>query len=328
MRKAKNILQKKTLLPLVKGAVAGEAMPCFSPLSGYRSRHINKNGKREIVFNQNKGLVDLSLKVPCGKCIGCKIAYAQGWQTRLHNEAKMHPDNCFVTTTYNPENCPPLMSLDKKHLQNFHKKIRNHYGSFRFYACGEYGELNKRPHYHAALFGIGLSSFDDLKRYKKTPQGFWLYTSETLTELWGKGFVVIAAFTAETAGYICQYVTKKITGPKSELNYMRFDSTTGETWQVETEFAIMSRRPGLGSTWYDKFKTDAFPDDFLVRNGKRIPVPNYYRRKLEKENNAMYSELKLTRKIRAKKSSDNTADRLYTREECTLARLKAKKRTL
>lgn len=304
-------------------------MPCYSPLTGYRSRHINKKtGKRPIVFNKSKGLEDLPVLIPCGQCIGCKIGKGRDWQTRMHNESKMHVGSVFVTVTYNDESLPVDLSLNKKHLQNFNKQIRKKFGSFRFYACGEYGENTFRPHYHQAIFGLGLDSFSDLKKYKKTPQDFQLYTSETLTQLWGKGFVTISAFSAETAGYISQYVTKKITGEKSESHYRRFNSLTGEVFQIEPEFSLMSRRPGLGSDWYEKYKSDAFPSDFLVRNGKRISVPQYYRRKLEKTNSALHTELKSNRKMRAKKSLDNTPDRLYARETCTIAKLKTKKRTL
>lgn len=58
---------------------------------------------------------------------------------------------------------------------------------------------------------------------------------------------------------------------------------TGELVQVRPEFIVMSRMPGIGYSWFQKFKGDAFPSDFLVVEGRKRPVPPYYLRLLEDE---------------------------------------------
>ena len=45
-------------------------MPCYSPLSGYRSRVVNPTGRRSIVFNTREGIPDEPVDLPCGRCIG------------------------------------------------------------------------------------------------------------------------------------------------------------------------------------------------------------------------------------------------------------------
>lgn len=43
----------------------------------------------------------------------------------------------------------------------------------------------------------------------------------------------------------------------------------------------MSRRPGLGSGWFDRYQSDAFPSDFLVVDGHKVKPPKYYLDKLK-----------------------------------------------
>jgi hypothetical protein len=46
-------------------------------------------------------------------------------------------------------------SLDVSHFQKFMKRLRDRIKplKIRFFHCGEYGDLTRRPHYHALIFG-------------------------------------------------------------------------------------------------------------------------------------------------------------------------------
>ncbi len=46
--------------------------------------------------------------------------------------------------------------------------------------CGEYGEMTKRPHYHAIVFNLPIP---DLKYYKSSKYGDTYYNSKTITDL-------------------------------------------------------------------------------------------------------------------------------------------------
>lgn len=106
-------------------------MPCFSPLYGYKSSRLSENGKRQIVFKRQQGLVDLPvMTVPCGACIGCRIDRSRSWALRCVHESKMHDANCFITLTYNDENKPYGGSLDKTDLQKFLKRLRKKLARF------------------------------------------------------------------------------------------------------------------------------------------------------------------------------------------------------
>lgn len=121
-------------------------------------------------------------------------------------------------------------------------------------------------------------------------------------------------------------MTKKITGQMAEAHYSRLDPLTGEVVQIEPEFAVMSRNPGIGSGWYEKFKTDVFPSDSKVVKGRPGPVPKYYAGKLEDEDPQLLEQIKRERvaKARARKA-DSTPERLAVREEVARARLALRK---
>ena len=42
------------------------------------------------------------------------------------------------------------------------------------------------------------------------------------------------------------------------------------------EYCTMSRKPGIGKTWFEKYQSDVYPHDYCEINGKKIPPPRYY----------------------------------------------------
>lgn len=240
------------------------------------------------------------VEVPCGQCIGCRLEKARQWAVRCIHEAQMHDENSFITLTYSPEHLPQGATLVKKHYQNFMKRLRNHFKpkEIKFYACGEYGDLHGRPHYHACLFGVDFHDKEILRgsNLRWTKNHFQkgdihtLYRSPTLEKLWPFGWSTIGEVTFESAGYVARYVMKKITGEMADDHY------NGKT----PEFALMSMRPGLGKSWYDKYKTDVYPKDFFTINGVKNKPPRYYDSLLERENPALYDALKVKRREKVK----------------------------
>lgn len=146
-------------------AARGYEVACYSPIVGYRATYLTKNGKRPIVFNKAYGYTDMEVKVPCGKCKGCRLEYSRQWAIRCVHEAQMHDDNAFITLTYSQENIPKDRSIHKEELQKFFKRLRKNTNvKLRYFACGEYGKQKNRPHYHAIIFGY---SFPDKTLYSK-----------------------------------------------------------------------------------------------------------------------------------------------------------------
>ena len=80
---------------------------------------------------------------------------------------------------------------------------------------------------------------------------------------------------------VARYCLKKFTGKGADDHYSRVSPIDGQVHRVEPEFALMSRRPGLGTTWFEKFASDAFPSDFLIVDGRKVRPPGFYLRKLD-----------------------------------------------
>jgi len=289
-------------------------MACFRPLKGWRSKDVNENGKRKIVFNAKQGFLDMPVELPCGQCIGCRLERSRQWAMRCVHEAMEHDANCFITLTYDQENLPKDGSLHLEDFQKFFKRLRKQYGKgIRFFHCGEYGDKNSRPHYHAIIFGL---DFKDKKLYS-TRDNIKLYTSKSLEKLWGKGFCPIGEANFETAAYVARYITKKVTGNKADEYY------NGK----KPEYTTMSRRPGIGSNYIKKYSENVYKDDNVVLRGKKMRPPKYYDQQLEKEDKIKYDRIKLRRMIKGEEHEDNnTAKRLEVREKLTGIRLKQLKR--
>lgn len=304
-------------------------MPCYSPLTGYKSKYIEPSGKRRIVFNPNNGYADLKVEIPCGQCIGCRLEKSRQWAIRCVHEAQMWEDNCFITLTFSPENIPEDQSIRKEHFQKFMKRLRKKLARpkdnpVRYYACGEYGELRNRPHYHAILFNM---DFADKKLWSKK-NGNLLYRSEILEKLWPYGFCSIGNVTFESAAYVARYVMKKRTGEDSEKDYRLLDKETGEVHQIEKEFALMSRRPGIGKGWYENYYKDT-DKDFILVNRKKVKIPKYYDSLREQFDEEFYENTKHKRRLQAAKhKSDNTPIRLQQKETVQKAKVDLLKRNI
>ena len=306
-------------------------MPCYKPLDAWRTP------TGQIVFYDSPGTQ--YQQIPCGQCIGCRMQRSQEWAMRCVHEASLHSENCFITLTYNPENLPPDGGLRKKHFQKFMRRLRAHLKpkKIKFYMCGEYGEKNNRPHYHAIIFG---HDFTDRVFYGTAPSGYDLYMSPTLEKIWTHGFVQVGDVTFESAAYVARYIMKKVTGkaqeqidPETGLKpYERYNSFTGEIHQVLPEYTNMSRGgsngTGIAHNWITRYHRDCFPKDYVHVNGKPRKIPRYYDKVMEKLDSDQIDDVKAERAKKGYESPDNTPERLAVRHNVAQAKTKPLKRSL
>lgn len=208
--------------------------------------------------------------VPCGQCVACRLNYARQWSIRIMDEAKMSKKSCFLTLTYDEEHLPANRSIAKREVQLFLKRLRKAVApdKIRFFASGEYGEHYQRPHYHLALFGIDVDSpvFVD-RHYSAKRKVFY-----ARMPVWSNGFVAVGHLTVDSANYIAGYMVKKIKGKDAKDHYKKLG--------IEPEFALMSRRPGIGQTFLEVGGQHLKDVDFCVCKGRRTALPRYYRHKL------------------------------------------------
>lgn len=236
------------------------------------------------------------MSVACGQCLGCRLDKSQMWAARIVHEAHEWDHNCFITLTYSDEHLPADGSLDKKHFQKFMKRLRKHFRpkKIRYYHCGEYGGENDRPHYHACLFNLDFADKELWTVHNDNP----LYTSPTLEKLWPFGFVTIGALTYQSAAYAARYCLKKITGNLADEHYKRFlideDGCIEREYWLQPEYTTMSRRPGIGRNFYDRYKSDFFPSDEtpIPGEGVRKTTPRYYEQILRDEDPDAYETIK------------------------------------
>lgn len=270
-------------------------------------------------------LPHLEHSVPCGRCIGCRLEHSRQWAVRIMNEASLHSDNCFLTFTYREECLPVSLggagnpTLWPWDLQKFWKRLRKHVGKsgpiIKYFACGEYGTKTFRPHYHACLFNY---DFVDKKPWKKTGENI-LYSSETLDKIWGLGECKIGSLTFDSAAYVARYVVEKLNGPAASY----YDEQS-----IEPEFVRMSRRPGIGALFYDKFSTDIYPHDVSYVNGHPSKPPRYYDKLLKSVNLSLFESVKLSRisKSRVISPYEKMPKRLSVKHRVALAKLRNKAR--
>lgn len=226
----------------------------------------------------------------------------------------MHEKNSFITLTYNERWVPKDGSLNKRDFQLFMKKLRKKYGEgIRYYMCGEYGSQYSRPHYHVCLFG---HDFED-KYVWDTRKGVTLYRSKSLEELWTYGYSTIGEVNFETAAYVARYVRKKLTGELKEMYEGKLP-----------EFALMSRRKGIGREWFEKYSGDCYPKDFITHKGMKLKPPKYYDSIYDSEHPLEMEKIKEKRRqnMESKPYEEKSGERLLRREKFKLKQTESLRR--
>lgn len=265
-------------------------MTCYHPIRALIVG-VTDNGKKKLKFVSKDYDNEINGKqiwpetlLPCGKCIGCTVDRSRQWATRMMLELRYHEKACFITLTYNDENLPKSSYVDsngeikdsftlvKADFQKFMKRLRKFYQpkEIRYFACGEYGGKTHRPHYHAILFGIDFAEDRQIHSFN---DGYVNYRSDTLERIWPFGFSMICDVNWNTCAYVSRYCTKKKYG-KQNIYY--------QTFNIEPEFNLMSRRPGIASKYFEDHGDEVYINQeiFLMNNkgGLKVRPPAYFDR--------------------------------------------------
>ena len=90
-------------------------MACFKPLKAWRGRTLNRKTKKfPMVFDIKQSyasILDPPIMLPCGRCVGCRMAKSKEWAIRCVHESSLHKSSAFVTLTYDDANIPINHSL-------------------------------------------------------------------------------------------------------------------------------------------------------------------------------------------------------------------------
>lgn len=210
--------------------------------------------------------------VPCGRCPPCQARRVSQWAFRLRKQEEVSKTALFVTLTYNTEYVPissrGFMTLDKRDFQLFMKRLRKYHKTKKedekitYYACGEYGSQNFRPHFHAIIFNS---------------------SEEAIFESWKAGEVHVGQVTGASIAYTLKYINK---GKMIPMH--RNDDRI-------PEFSLMSK--GMGSNFLTPkivkyYKNDIRIAYITIEGGVKIALPRYYKNKIysehEQQKQALY----------------------------------------
>lgn len=341
-------------------------MSCYHPILGvpdYEGGLNEETGKRryKLVGAYDpvaKQLDPNVVAIPCGHCIGCRLDYSRSWADRMMLELEAYKGKAvFITLTYNNEHLPPSYADDdsilgatlyKRDLQLFLKRLRKMYPEkvLRFYASGEYGSLG-RPHYHLILFGLGLEDFPENHKifHGKNELGQPYYEVSEIQRAWssysyvlknGKiervaepiGYVCVATVSWQTCAYVSRYVMKKVYHGEQAFIDM---------YDLQPEFSLMSRRPGIGGTYLAKHP-ELFDTSAIPVTGMKDPVriPKYFLKKLEIDNKDKFDIIMSERRkfaddrefLKSQQTSLSYIEQLEVEENVKLSKVKALKRIL
>lgn len=222
----------------------------------------------------------------------------------------MHQNNIFLTLTYSDEHLksPRLQYLD---FQLFMKRLREEHTKnisdlelkkemfISYMVTGEYGDKNKRPHWHAIIFNY---SPPDLSPHHTTDRGDKVYTSRIIDKLWGKNDPQscpsqIGAVTLDSAGYVARYAAKKLThGHDDEHDFHPIHKT--------------SSKHAIGRTWIEKHYKQIFQLGFCrIPNDEKqkTKIPRYYVDWLKKNHKEEYLQYISDVRLKIQKESEEKA---------------------
>lgn len=216
------------------------------------------------------------ISVPCGKCIVCLSNRRKHWSFRLEQECKNSLSAFFITLTYDNTLIPfndGKATLKKSDLIRFLKVLRSFndrdrekyarlcgvsekalkHGNFKYYAVGEYGTENKRPHYHLIVFGLNTWYDHD-------------YVYNLVYDKWAKGFVHVGSVTPASITYVAKYLVNSF-----NENYEG----------IQKPFSAMSK--GLGLCYVEKTREwhEATGNRFIFDvGGVKKSLPRYFKEKI------------------------------------------------
>lgn len=338
-------------------------MSCYHPLKGFQLG-IKDNGKKDLVVCsyevdhlelRNGSIIRCAdsfvspyaervyrqfQEIPCGQCLGCRLAYSRDWANRCMLELEYHDSAYFVTLTYDDVHVPRswyadpdtgeafrALTLSVRDCQLFMKRLRKRYStdSIRFFLAGEYGPQTLRPHYHAILFGLHL---DDLYEWQRSPGGFVYYRSPGLEKVWPFGHICVANVSWDTCAYTARYIVKKLKGKEGQF-YVDHN--------MKPPFTLMSRRPGIAAQWfYDH--PDVYEHEFInistPEGGKKFRPPGYFDRLYDIEHPDELKEIKEARqklaedakKLKLERTNLSYLELLAVEERNKQAKIEALKR--
>lgn len=205
----------------------GRSLKYFSPRKmGVTLENIDRFG-----VLTDSGFKPMFFAVPCGKCVLCREKKASEWSFRaLCENQSSSSEPLFITLTYDNEH-KPERGVDKRHVQNFMKRLRRNLDKegiehdIRYFACAEYGKKSLRPHYHLILWNFPRDKFYTLTSCLHFVEKAWhapvvdrlkrpLYNKDGSPVTRQIGFAYCVPCQRGAISYVMKYMRKDCSIPK------------------------------------------------------------------------------------------------------------------
>lgn len=267
----------------------------------------------KVCLNPQHYLIDgVDQYFPCGRCPNCRDLNRIQMASRLLLEKACHPeyDIFFLSLTYD-EGHLPGKGFDPSHLDGFLDNLRKRCSrldvpaTFRYLLVGEYGDLEKRQHFHV-LF-LTSRAFPYRLPKIELSSGFWVFSNDfvDLVRLsWIYGHVDDGGHPSPAAVlYTCGYALKEdeftlVHEDELRALWMYKHNKALQVYKLPKRLARLqpyipirrfSLRPGLGLD----DKTVEFVFRYMYNDGVHfrfsidlgdgciVPVPGIYLQKFE-----------------------------------------------
>ena len=252
-------------------AVESECNMCITPIT-------KKREYRTYDDSNAKGAPGIAHQVPCGYCVQCLRRRQNDWSFRLSQEMKSATSAFFITLTYEtaPLSKRGFPTLVKSDLQKFIKRLRKlntktpyikkngttgYKSNIKYYACGEYGTLSNRPHYHAIMFNV---------------DSHLVQVGERLDKIWNRGITHSLSGNPALIAYTTKYLMSGRWEPEDIV-----DTESGEIIEDDRQpqFAVMSKNLGKDflTPQMVSFLQARLESIVTLPGGQIQAMPRYYR---------------------------------------------------
>ncbi|UPW41594.1 replication initiator protein [Peromfec virus RodF8_47] len=225
-------------------------------------------------YDSQNECFDKRIFVPCGKCAACIVNSANEWRVRLQEEFYNSDSAYFITLTYSDEFIPLqtvsnslgdsriAAVVSKRDIQLFLKRLRKHFepAKIRYFLVSEYGPNTLRPHYHAIVFNLPFGYGDT--------EITCAQINKVIRQIWNRGNVLVDPVTYGRISYVTKYMSCVTDLPED----------------LPRPFRLMSRRPGIGSSYFSRSRIIDWHHDNLTNyyfyKGSKLRLPRFYRDKI------------------------------------------------
>lgn len=190
-----------------------------------------------------------TIAVPCQVCTDCINKHVRQWTQRALWEAKRHEYYGFLTLTYDSEHLPKsklngIPTLRYKDFADYMKRLRKATAKYhgesiltKYLVVGEYGSINRRPHWHALLYGF--------------PTEIIMAEKNGANELWPAGMISYDQITPGRINYCLKYMQKAGGLPRrGQEKEARRQSTGFGSNYLEDEAILKWHREDINRTYF------------------------------------------------------------------------------